>query len=98
MSKFTRLAELAVRVGKNLQPGQELVVFGDVEHAPLIPATMEAGWRAGASDVQCLYREPYDRLLLGRYAADERLERSPFALLALWDHLAERQAALVVVT
>ncbi len=33
---FERLAELAVRVGTNLQPGQELVVFGDVEHAPLV--------------------------------------------------------------
>ena len=93
MSKFTRLAELAVRVGKNLQPGQELVVFGDVEHAPLIPATMEAGWRAGASDVQCLYREPYDRLFLGRYAADDRLDRSR-SRTSPFDHLVERQHGL----
>src|SRR5262245_48919636 len=84
---FQRLAELAVRAGANLQPGQELVVFGDVEHAPLVRATMEAGWRGRASDVQCLYREPYDRLFLGRYAADDRLERSPFATLASFDHL-----------
>ena len=76
---FRSLGELAVRVGANLQAGQELVVFGDVEHVPLVRETMEAGWRAGASDVQCLYREPYDRLFLGRYAADDRLERSPFA-------------------
>ena len=34
---------------------------------------MEAGWRAGASDVQCLYREPYDRLFLGRYGAEDWL-------------------------
>ena len=69
---FEKLAELAIRIGVNLQPGQELVVFADVEHAPLVRATMEAGWRAGASDVQCLYREPYDRLFLGRYAAADR--------------------------
>jgi len=72
-----RLAELAIGVGVNLQPDQELVVFGDVEHAPLVRATAEAGWRAGASDVQCLYRDPYDRLFLGRYAADDRLNISP---------------------
>jgi aminopeptidase len=54
---FERLAELAIRIGVNLQPDQELVVFGDVEHALLVRATMEAGWRAGASDVQCLYRD-----------------------------------------
>ena len=95
---FEKFAELAIRIGVNLQPDQDLVVFADVEHAPLVRATMEAGWRAGASDVQCLYREPYDRLFLGRYAADDRLDRSPFASLALWDHLAEGQRALVIVT
>jgi leucyl aminopeptidase (aminopeptidase T) len=51
---FTKLAELAIGVGVNLQPDQELVVLADVEHAPLVRATMDAGWRAGASDVQCL--------------------------------------------
>jgi aminopeptidase len=94
---FRSLGELAVRVGANLQPGQELVVSGDVEHAPLVRATMEAGWRAGASDVQCLYREPYDRLFLGRYGADDRLDRSSFAALASFDHLDEGEQALVVV-
>ena len=34
---FKRLAELAIRIGVNLQPDQELVVFGDVEHAPARP-------------------------------------------------------------
>jgi len=95
---FERLAELAVGVGVNLQPDQELVVFGDVEHAPLVRATMEAGWRAGAADVQCLYREPYDRLFLGRYAGDDRLQRSSTGLLAYTDSLAEGQPAFVQVT
>jgi len=95
---FMSLAELAIRIGVNLQPEQELIVFGDVEHAPLVRGTMEAGWLAGASDVQCLYREPYDRLFVGRYAADDRLERSPFINLALWDYLAEGERALVIVT
>jgi aminopeptidase len=94
---FRSLGELAVRIGANLQAGQELVVSGDVEHAPLVRAVMEAGWRAGASDVQCLYREPYDRLFLGRYGADERFERSSFTTLAYFEHLAEGQSAVVVV-
>ncbi|HEU4972001.1 MAG TPA: aminopeptidase [Gaiellaceae bacterium] len=92
---FDRLAELAVRVGVNLQPEQELVVAGDVEHAPLVRALMEAGWRAGAADVQALYREPYDQLFLGRYATDYRLERSSFAGLAMVDHLASGQMAYI---
>ena len=95
---YERLAELAVRVGANLQPGQELVVFGDVEHAQLVRATMEAGWRAGASDVQCRYVDAYERLFLGRYAADDRLDRSSFAILASLDHLDAGERALVMVT
>ena len=95
---FERVAELAIRVGVNLQPDQGLVILADVEHAPLVRATMDAGWRAGASDVQCLYREPYDRLYVGKYAADDRLDRSTFGLLAFFDHLAGGQRALVTVT
>ena len=94
---FERLAELAVQVGVNLQQGQELVVSGDVEHAPLVRALMEAGWRAGAADVQALYREPYDQLFLGRYAADYRLDRSPFSALAMVDHLASGQMAYIAI-
>jgi aminopeptidase len=39
---FEKFAELAIRIGVNLQPDQDLVVFADVEHAPLVRATMEA--------------------------------------------------------
>ena len=92
---FERLADLAIQVGVNLQPGQELAIAADVEHAPLVRALMEAAWRAGAADVQVLYREPYDTLLMGRYAADDRLNRSSFASLALMDYLASGQMAYV---
>ena len=37
-------------VSERMQVDQELVVSSDVEHAPLVGAAMEAGWRAGASD------------------------------------------------
>ena len=94
---FERLADLAIRVGTNLRPGQELVVVGDVEHAPLVRATMEAGWKAGAGDVEHVYREPYDRLFLGRYASDELLTRSPFTNLAAVDRIADGRRACVIV-
>jgi aminopeptidase len=58
---------------------------------------MEAGWKAGAGDVEHLYREPYDRLFLGRYASDERLKRSSFTNLAAVDRMAEGQRACVIV-
>lgn len=92
---FERIADLAIRVGVNLREGQELVVVGDVEHAPLVRATMEAGWKAGAGDVEYSYREPYDRLFLGRYGPDDRLQRSAFSDLARADRLSRGEPAYV---
>ena len=70
-------AELAVRVGVNLQPGQPLFVVGQPEHAPLMRAVAEAGWNAGAGDVQLVYRDEYERRLHALHAPDELLARTP---------------------
>ena len=51
--RLRRYAELAVRVGANVQPGQEVVVLCQVEHAPIgarrrarvLPCRREAGHR-----------------------------------------------------
>ena len=72
-----RYAELAVRVGANLQPGQTLMVVGEPEHAALVRALAEAGWRAGAGDVQCLYLDDHLRRLHALHAAEGMLDRTP---------------------
>ena len=54
---------LAVRVGCNLAEGQKLVVFGEPEHATLVRTVAEAGWRAGAGDVDCFYVDEHVRRL-----------------------------------
>jgi leucyl aminopeptidase (aminopeptidase T) len=52
---FTRrYAELAVRVGANVQPGQKVFVLGSPEHAPLLRAVMASAWDAGAADVEAI--------------------------------------------
>ena len=84
---LSRYAEVAVRVGANVQPGQPVVVIADVGHVPLVRAVAEAAWRAGAADVEMSYRDPYDRYLLARYAADATLERSPAGETALLESL-----------
>jgi aminopeptidase len=70
-------AELAVRVGANVQEGQTLFVVGHPEHAALMRAVAEAGWKAGAGDVQFLYRDEYERRLHALYAPEDLLDRTP---------------------
>ncbi len=50
-------AELAVRVGANVQPGQDVVVMCLVEHAEIARAVAREAYRAGAQHVVVLYSD-----------------------------------------
>jgi aminopeptidase len=52
-------AELIVRVGANVQPGQQVYVSANVTHAPLVRAVARAAYRAGARHVQPFYDDPH---------------------------------------
>lgn len=52
-------AELAVRVGVNLQPGQRLIVWAPVESAPLVRLVAAHAYRLGARLVDVIYRDDY---------------------------------------
>jgi leucyl aminopeptidase (aminopeptidase T) len=54
---FERLADLAIRVGTNLRSGQELVVVGDVEHAPIWRYGSELDFSDGVTSVIVLGAE-----------------------------------------
>jgi aminopeptidase len=77
MDVVARYAELAVRVGANVQPGQKLFLLGEPEHAPLLRALAEAGWQAGAGDVEYLYLDEHVRRLHAIHAPEELLDRTP---------------------
>jgi len=76
MDYLSRYAELAVKVGANVQPGQTLVVVGEPEHAALLRAVAEAGWEAGAGDVDCIYDDDHVRRLHAIHAPEELLDRT----------------------
>jgi aminopeptidase len=72
-NRLTAYADLIVRVGANVQPGQTLLVTALVDHAPLVRELAEAGYRAGARFVDVGYVDPHVRRSLIEHAAEEDL-------------------------
>lgn len=75
--KLDRLAEVAVRVGLNLQPGQELVLTAPTDALPLVRRIVEQAYKAGAKFVTPLISD--DEVSLARYrsAPDESFDFAP---------------------
>ncbi|HEV3001626.1 MAG TPA: aminopeptidase [Solirubrobacteraceae bacterium] len=72
-----RLAELAVRFGANLQPGQVLTVVAELGQEPIVRAIARSAYRHGARFVDASYYDLYlkrERLL---HAADDTLDYVP---------------------
>lgn len=66
-----RLAEVAVRVGLGLQPGQEVVLTSPLEAVPLVRRITEHAYKAGASLVTTMYSDEEATLLRYRHGRDE---------------------------
>jgi aminopeptidase len=75
--RLERYAELAVRVGANVQPGQGVFVHGLVEHAELIRALTRQSYRAGAAYVNVRYDDQHIRRAMIELGPDEALTYSP---------------------
>ena len=71
--RLTAYADLIVRVGANVQPGQTLLVSALLDHAPLARAITEAGYRAGARFVDVNYVDMHVRRSLIEHVAEEDL-------------------------
>ena len=76
-SMLDRLAMIAIRVGLNLQPGQDLIITGPVEALPLIRRISAEAYKNEAGVVSTILSD--DELQLTRYehATDESLDRAP---------------------
>jgi aminopeptidase len=75
--RLERYAELAVRVGANVQPGQEVFVHSMVEHADVARALVRQAYRAGASYVHFLYHDDHLRRAMIELGPDSALTYSP---------------------
>jgi aminopeptidase len=93
-----RYAELAVRVGANVQPGQLVEVLARVEHAPVARAVTRAAYKAGARYVDVYYSDQHIRRALIEGAADELLSWTPPWLLKRSKQVGDERAAVIALT
>ena len=92
-----RYAELAVRVGVNLEADQELQVTGAVEHAPMIREIARVAYEGGARYVQVSYTDDHVRREMLKHAPEETLTWTPPYDLARIEHLADVKGATIRV-
>ncbi len=81
-------AELVVRVGANVQPGQEVFIQTAVEQHDLARALVRQAYRAGASYVHVLYRDGHARRAMIELGPDSALTYS-----AEWEKTLTKQWA-----
>ena len=97
-SRIQRYAELAVRVGANVQPGQLVDVVARVEHAEVAREVARASYRAGAAYVDVYYSDQHIRRALIEHAADDVLSWTPPWLLKRATDIGDERAAVVALT
>lgn len=76
-SKLDLLAEVSIRVGLNLQEGQDLIITGSVEALPLIRRLSAEAYRNGAGLVSTILSDDLLQLSRYQYSSDDYLDRAP---------------------
>src|ERR1700722_16832843 len=74
--KLDRLAEVAIKVGLNLKPGQDLLVTAPTAALPLVRKVAEHAYRAGAVLVTPILSDEAVTLSRYRFAPDDGFDRA----------------------
>lgn len=80
--RLDRLARVAVRVGLNLQPGQDLILTAPLAAAPLVRRIAAEAYKAGAGLVTPLYADEAVTLARYAHAPQDSFDRAPGWLYA----------------
>ena len=96
MERIDRYADLIVRVGVNVQPGQTVFVDAAVDHADLVRAIARSAYRAGARYVDVRYVDPHVRKAFVELAPVEMLTETPAWLLERVEALADGGALIMI--
>jgi len=97
-AKLEKYAEVIVRVGVNIQPGQRLLMWNPhFEAAPLVRAVTRAAYKAGAKFVQALYVDKEMTIARLKYGSDESAADYPVEVMDTVAKYAERGDALLSI-
>lgn len=94
---LARYAELAIKVGLNLQAGQRLLLYGPVQAVPLMRALTASAYRRGARFVDVIFDDQELRLIRHQYAPRDSFEEHPTWLGETMARYAERGDAFLRV-
>jgi aminopeptidase len=76
LDKLDKLAEVAVKVGLQLQPGQDLFLTAPMAALPLVRRIVEHAYKAGAGLVTPMFSDEEMTLARYRYAPDNSFDRA----------------------
>ncbi|MBD8037921.1 aminopeptidase [Solibacillus sp. A46] len=96
-SKLTKYAELAVKIGVNIQPNQYLYIAASIESAPFVQVVTKIAYEAGAKQVFVDYTD--DQITRTRYelAPDDSFDFFPPWKVQEREWLAEQGAAFMSI-
>jgi aminopeptidase len=90
MTKLEKLAEVAVKIGLDLQRGQDLVITAPLAAAPLVRLITKHAYMAGGGLVTAFYNDEVTTLMRYQHSADENFDR---ATNWLYDGMAKAYAS-----
>ena len=94
-AELEEYARLAVRVGVNLEPGQDVTVLCYIEHAPLVRAIARVAYAEGARRVDSYYIDLHLRREKAAHAPDDVVGWTPPWMLQRVEEEAERRTAMI---
>ena len=93
--KLQAYAELAVKVGVNIQPGQYLLVNTSVDALDFARLVVKEAYKAGAGRVHVNFSDDELDRAYFEHASDEEFNRFPEWVVKMRDELIERKGALL---
>jgi aminopeptidase len=90
-------ADLAIKIGVGLQPGQQLIIRAPVEAAPLVRLAVAGAYKAGARLVDVMWSDDAITLARFEHAPRDSFEEFPvWRARALEEHVASGNAMLSI--
>jgi len=98
MGQIERFADLVVRAGVNVQPGQGVVLDTDTAHLEIARAVVEAAYRAGAGWVETYWTDgPMQRSAVDHASVEDLSRTRPWALARIEEWAAAGVASIALV-